>query len=196
MLFKYIIHIYVCIYTYIYTHTHIYVYHQFHNNLLYLKQNLTWVNVLSLSLRLGSGMHSLSFLKHLKLLLFSEKNQDIYSKLHFHHKCSVVLVLKLTFARPCSRLCLMILFCCVSELRFLDIKNIGAVEVNHYYYILLSNLMFKSFVSLCCPTHITFVFSRLILSPCFLNISLVFLEIKFWIACELVVLSIPSTQLL
>ena len=32
--------------------------HQFHNNLLCLKQNLTWINVLSLSLRLGSGMNS------------------------------------------------------------------------------------------------------------------------------------------
>ena len=31
------------------------------------------------------------------------------------------LVLILTFARPCSRLCLMILFCCASELRFLRI---------------------------------------------------------------------------
>ena len=33
-------------------------YHQFHNNLLCLKQNFTWANVLSLSLRLGSGMNS------------------------------------------------------------------------------------------------------------------------------------------
>ena len=31
------------------------------------------------------------------------------------------LVLIMTFARPCSRLCLMILFCCTSELRFLRI---------------------------------------------------------------------------
>ena len=33
---------------------------QLHNNLLCLKQNLTWVSVLYLSLRLGSGMNSLS----------------------------------------------------------------------------------------------------------------------------------------
>ena len=38
----------------------------------------TKLNVLSLSLRLGSG-------------IFSQKNsRHIYSKLHFHHKCSVV----------------------------------------------------------------------------------------------------------
>ena len=32
--------------------------HQFHNNLLCLKQNFTWANVLFLSLRLGSGKYS------------------------------------------------------------------------------------------------------------------------------------------
>ena len=32
--------------------------HQFHNSLLCLKQNLAWANMLSLSLRLGSGMNS------------------------------------------------------------------------------------------------------------------------------------------
>ena len=62
--------------------------HQFHN-LLCLKQNLTWANVLSLSLQLWSGMNSPSLWKRLKLQLFSPK-KNIYSKLHFHHKSSVV----------------------------------------------------------------------------------------------------------
>ena len=34
--------------------------HQFRNNLLFLKLNLTWTNVLSLSLGLGSEMNSTS----------------------------------------------------------------------------------------------------------------------------------------
>ena len=38
-----------------------------HNNLLCLKQNLTWAKVLSLSLRLGSGMNSPSRSRHLKV---------------------------------------------------------------------------------------------------------------------------------
>ena len=49
----------------------------------------------------------------------SEKTQGIHSKLDFHHKSFVVLIM--TFARPCSQLCLMILFCCTSKLRFLRI---------------------------------------------------------------------------
>ena len=60
--------------------------HKFHN-LLCLKQNLAWVNVISLSLHLGSGINSPITLKLLKLYLFSEKNsRHVYSKLHFHHK--------------------------------------------------------------------------------------------------------------
>ena len=86
--------------------------YQFHN-LLCLKQNLTWVNVLSLSLRLGSGMISPS--------LFRKKLKTSIPNCVSTINVRLALILILTFARPCSRLCLMILFCCTTELRFLRI---------------------------------------------------------------------------
>ena len=56
------------------------------------------------------------------IVIFRKKTQDI----SIPNCISTInvwlsLVLILTFARPCSRLCLMILFCCASELRFLRI---------------------------------------------------------------------------
>ena len=53
------------------------------------------------------------------IAIFRKKTQDIsipncISTLNVR----LSLVLILTFARPCSRLCLLLLFCCASELRF------------------------------------------------------------------------------
>ena len=61
--------------------------------------------------------------------LFSEKKpQDIFIPNCISTKnLWLSLVLIMTFARPCSRLYLMILFCCASE-------DIGAIEVNYCYY--------------------------------------------------------------
>ena len=60
-------------------------------------------------------------LKTSETIAIFRKKLNIYSKLHFHHNVRLSLVLILTFVHPCSRLCLMILFCCASELRFLRI---------------------------------------------------------------------------
>ena len=65
------------------------------------------------------------------------KKHDIYSKLHFQHKCSVVPRSETDFARPCSRLCLMILFCCASELRLLRYR----CHRSYYYSIVLKELI-------------------------------------------------------
>ena len=56
------------------------------------------------------------------IAIFRKKTQDIFipnciSAINLRWS----LVLIMTSVRPCSRLCLMILFCCVSELRFLKI---------------------------------------------------------------------------
>ena len=54
---------------------------------IYLKQNLTW-GKRAISVAAPMVWNKLPIT--LKLLLFSEKKLKTYSKLHFHHKCSVV----------------------------------------------------------------------------------------------------------
>ena len=77
----------------------------------------------ALSLRLGSGMNSPITLKTSETIaIFQKKTQEIFiPNCIFTINLWLSLILILTFVRPCSRLCLMILFCCPSELRFLRI---------------------------------------------------------------------------
>ena len=61
---------------------------------------------------------------YVTIAIFRTKSQDI----SIPNRISTInvrlsLVLILTFARPCLRLCLMILFCCASEVRFLRILS-------------------------------------------------------------------------
>ena len=51
-----------------YDYTLFILHHPFHNNLLFLKLNLTWANILSLSLRVGSGMTQLLITNGSKLM--------------------------------------------------------------------------------------------------------------------------------
>ena len=58
--------------------------HPFHN-LLFLKLNLTWANVLFRSLRLEQTRHHFE-----NIATFRKTSSYIYSKLHFHHRSSVL----------------------------------------------------------------------------------------------------------
>ena len=96
--------------------------HQFRNNLLCIKQNLTWANVFCLSLRQGSGMNSQTLITFETIYIFRKKTEEVFilnciSTINLR----LSLGLTMTFARPCSRLYLTIKFCCAYELRFLRI---------------------------------------------------------------------------
>ena len=64
--------------------------HQFHNNLLCLKQNLTWVNVFSVTAPRIWNELPITLKTSGTTATFRKKNNNIYSKLHFDHKSSVV----------------------------------------------------------------------------------------------------------
>ena len=53
------------------------------------------------------------------IAIFRKNSRRIYCISTIKLRLSFVLIM--TFVRPCSRLCLMIMFCCASELRFLII---------------------------------------------------------------------------
>ena len=92
------------------------------------------LNVLSLSLRLRSGMNSLSLWKHLKLLLFSEKKLKTFIPNCISTiKCSVVPRSDTDF---CASL-FTIMFNDSVLLRLLAQvpEDIDAIEVNYYYYL-------------------------------------------------------------
>ena len=62
------------------------------SQLIVPNKNLTWVNVLSLSLRLGSRMSifPITLKTSETIAIFRKNSRHIYSKLHFHHTFSVV----------------------------------------------------------------------------------------------------------
>ena len=108
--------------------------HQFHNNVLCIKQNLIWANVLFLSLRLRYEINSPSFETFWNYsFLPKKKSTHIYSKLHFNHKSSVV-------PRSDNDFCASLFTIMLKDYALLRLsaqiaEEIGAMGVSYYYYI-------------------------------------------------------------
>ena len=84
------------------------------------------------------------------LAVFRKKTQDIFIPnciSTINMRLSLVLIM--TFARPCSRLCLMILFCCASELRFLRISSSYKLSI-----IIIMEVLIGLLLNFCSYRHI------------------------------------------
>ena len=92
-----------------------------HNNLLFVRLSLIWANCLFFVAARMVWNELFATVKTSETIATFRKNPRHLFQIAFLSYLRLSLVLIMTFARPCSQLCLMVIFCCASELRFLRI---------------------------------------------------------------------------